>query len=97
MKQEQLYIGLMSGTSVDSIDAVALQLEPIIPAPRDNACDTEVNLDTADETTRAMAADWFILDERTGNVLGLMPHPERASDPLLGGIDGQRLLQALLG
>ena len=34
---------------------------------------------------------------RSGNVLGLMPHPERASDPLLGGIDGQRLLQALLG
>jgi 1,6-anhydro-N-acetylmuramate kinase len=27
MKQEQLYIGLMSGTSVDSIDAVALQLD----------------------------------------------------------------------
>ena len=34
---------------------------------------------------------------RTGNVLGLMPHPERATDPLLGGIDGQRLLQSLLG
>ena len=27
MKQEQLYIGLMSGTSADSIDAVALQLD----------------------------------------------------------------------
>ncbi len=25
-----------------------------------------------------------------GNVLGLMPHPERYSDPLLGGIDGAR-------
>jgi len=34
---------------------------------------------------------------RRGNVLGLMPHPERATDPLLGGIDGQRLLQSLLG
>jgi len=32
-----------------------------------------------------------------GNVLGLMPHPERACDPLLGGIDGQRLLASLLG
>ncbi|MBM5809473.1 MAG: phosphoribosylformylglycinamidine synthase subunit PurQ [Cyanobacteria bacterium M_surface_9_m1_291] len=30
-----------------------------------------------------------------GNVLGLMPHPERACDPLTGGIDGQRLLASL--
>ncbi|SBO42308.1 phosphoribosylformylglycinamidine synthase subunit PurQ [Cyanobium sp. NIES-981] len=32
-----------------------------------------------------------------GNVLGLMPHPERACDPATGGIDGRRLLQSLLG
>ena len=32
-----------------------------------------------------------------GNVLGLMPHPERASDPATGGIDGQRLLASLVG
>lgn len=25
---------------------------------------------------------------RQGNVLGMMPHPERASDPMLGGTDG---------
>lgn len=31
-----------------------------------------------------------------GNVLGLMPHPERACDPATGGIDGQRLLASLL-
>jgi phosphoribosylformylglycinamidine synthase subunit PurQ / glutaminase len=31
-----------------------------------------------------------------GNVIGLMPHPERASDPLLGSTDGQVLLGALL-
>ena len=30
------------------------------------------------------------------NVVGLMPHPERASDPLLGSEDGTVLLQALL-
>jgi phosphoribosylformylglycinamidine synthase len=30
------------------------------------------------------------------NVVGLMPHPERASDPLLGSQDGVVLLQALL-
>ncbi|MET0421471.1 MAG: phosphoribosylformylglycinamidine synthase subunit PurQ [Acidimicrobiia bacterium] len=31
-----------------------------------------------------------------GNVVGLMPHPERASDPLLGSSDGVVLLQSLL-
>lgn len=31
-----------------------------------------------------------------GNVLGLMPHPERACDPATGGLDGRALLQALL-
>ncbi len=30
-------------------------------------------------------------------VVGLMPHPERASDPLLGSVDGLVLLGALLG
>ena len=30
------------------------------------------------------------------NVVGLMPHPERATDPLLGGTDGLRVLQAAL-
>jgi phosphoribosylformylglycinamidine synthase subunit PurQ / glutaminase len=32
-----------------------------------------------------------------GNVVGLMPHPERATDPLLGSTDGSVLLRALLG
>jgi phosphoribosylformylglycinamidine synthase len=31
-----------------------------------------------------------------GNVLGLMPHPERASSPLLGSSDGVRLLESIL-
>jgi phosphoribosylformylglycinamidine synthase subunit PurQ / glutaminase len=31
-----------------------------------------------------------------GNVIGLMPHPERASHPLLGSEDGNRLLTSLL-
>ncbi len=33
---------------------------------------------------------------RQGNVVGMMPHPERASDPMLGGDDGLRLFQGLL-
>lgn len=30
------------------------------------------------------------------NVLGMMPHPERHAEALLGGVDGQALFQALL-
>jgi phosphoribosylformylglycinamidine synthase len=30
-----------------------------------------------------------------GNVLGLMPHPERAADPEVGGDDGLRMLRSL--
>lgn len=32
----------------------------------------------------------------TGNVVGLMPHPERAVNPLTGSTDGARLLGAML-
>lgn len=31
-----------------------------------------------------------------GNVVGVMPHPERASDPLLGSVDGLVLLEGFL-
>jgi phosphoribosylformylglycinamidine synthase len=36
------------------------------------------------------------ISSREGNVVGLMPHPERASDELLGSTDGLVLLGALL-
>ena len=32
----------------------------------------------------------------TGNVLGMMPHPERASDAMLGGCDGLKMFAGLL-
>ena len=31
-----------------------------------------------------------------GNVLGMMPHPERVISPLLGGADGARFFQGLV-
>ena len=34
---------------------------------------------------------------KRGNVLGMMPHPERASSTLLGGTDGLRILHSILG
>jgi phosphoribosylformylglycinamidine synthase len=36
-----------------------------------------------------------ILNEKR-NVLGLMPHPERVVDPLLGGTDGRALFESLI-
>jgi phosphoribosylformylglycinamidine synthase len=42
-------------------------------------------------------ADVAGITNQAGNVLGLMPHPERACDPQIGGIDGRRLLTSLLG
>jgi len=35
------------------------------------------------------------LTNAAGNVLGLMPHPERACDPATGNLDGRRLLAAI--
>ena len=32
---------------------------------------------------------------RAGTVVGLMPHPERAAEPLLGGADGRRVVESL--
>ncbi|HEY9728352.1 MAG TPA: phosphoribosylformylglycinamidine synthase subunit PurQ [Chroococcales cyanobacterium] len=34
--------------------------------------------------------------DHTGKVVGMMPHPERASDALLGGTDGLKLFEGLL-
>lgn len=36
-----------------------------------------------------------ICNER-GNVMGLMPHPERASEPLLGSADGRKLFESVV-
>ncbi len=30
------------------------------------------------------------------NIVGMMPHPERQADPLLGGLDGKRLFESIL-
>jgi phosphoribosylformylglycinamidine synthase len=34
---------------------------------------------------------------REGNVAGMMPHPERACEPLLGSEDGLVILNSILG
>jgi len=35
--------------------------------------------------------------DRSGKIVGMMPHPERASDPILSGTDGIKLFQGLFG
>jgi phosphoribosylformylglycinamidine synthase len=32
-----------------------------------------------------------------GNVLGMMPHPERASEAKLGGTDGMKIFYSMIG
>src|SRR5439155_279538 len=49
--------------------------------------------DNVNGSTRAIAG--IFNDSRT--VLGLMPHPENATDPLLGGTDGQHFFSGLEG
>jgi phosphoribosylformylglycinamidine synthase len=36
------------------------------------------------------------VSNEAGNVVGLMPHPERASEPELGSADGRRIFEALV-
>ena len=36
------------------------------------------------------------ITNKKGNVLGMMPHPERACDDSLGNIDGKSILKSLL-
>ncbi|CCQ72891.1 phosphoribosylformylglycinamidine synthase subunit PurQ [Magnetospira sp. QH-2] len=37
------------------------------------------------------------LTNQRGNVLGMMPHPERLADPALGGTDGRAMFEGLVG
>jgi phosphoribosylformylglycinamidine synthase I len=56
---------------------------------RDGAVSVQAN---ANGSVGSIAA---VANER-GNVVGLMPHPERATNDLIGGADGLRILQGLL-
>jgi phosphoribosylformylglycinamidine synthase len=51
-----------------------------------------VNGDNPNGSARNIAG---ILNDKH-NVLGLMPHPERVCDPLLGGTDGRALFESLI-
>lgn len=52
---------------------------------------------TYTDTPNGAKADIAGILSRNRRVLGMMPHPERAADPVHGGTDGQALFRALTG
>ncbi|MGE5442410.1 MAG: phosphoribosylformylglycinamidine synthase subunit PurQ [Bacteroidota bacterium] len=58
-------------------------------------CDAKGVVDDAANPNGSLDGIAGILDER-GNVLGMMPHPERLADPELGGTDGRAMFDGLL-
>ena len=67
--------------------------DDLVSSPRGTAvswrCDTST---TSTASTGRVAG---VVNDR-GNVLGLMPHPEHAVDPLLGPTGGRPILTALV-
>jgi phosphoribosylformylglycinamidine synthase I len=51
---------------------------------------------TADANPNGSESNIAGIINEGGNVLGMMPHPERACSPLLGSSDGVRLLESIL-
>jgi phosphoribosylformylglycinamidine synthase len=49
------------------------------------------------EQVNGSARDIAGILNSAGNVLGMMPHPERMVEPAHGGIDGKAIFEALAG
>jgi phosphoribosylformylglycinamidine synthase len=58
-------------------------------------CDGDGNITEESNPNGSRANIAGIINER-GNVLGMMPHPERASDPLLRHTDGQKIIGSVI-
>ncbi|KPL60692.1 phosphoribosylformylglycinamidine synthase subunit PurQ [Rossellomorea vietnamensis] len=50
----------------------------------------------SDENPNGSVENIAGITNRAGNVLGMMPHPERAMDTLLGSEDGKKLFQSIV-
>lgn len=59
-------------------------------------CDASGELDEASNFNGSRGAVAGVANDR-GNVVGLMPHPERNADPLIGNACGQDFLRSLAG
>lgn len=51
---------------------------------------------TADSNPNGSLGNIAGIINEQGNVLGMMPHPERAADPLLGYTDGQKVFASII-
>ena len=58
-------------------------------------CDKQGNIDLANNPNGSLLNIAGITNKHK-NILGMMPHPERVIDSLLGGIDGEGIFQSLL-
>ncbi len=58
--------------------------------------DPNGRLDDAWNPNGSVNAIAAICNERR-NVIGMMPHPERACEPLLGGVDGRMIFESIVG
>jgi len=58
-------------------------------------CDRQGNVTDEANPNGSLENIAGIMNER-GNVLGMMPHPERASDPLLRHTDGQKIFASII-
>jgi phosphoribosylformylglycinamidine synthase len=55
-----------------------------------------VVMNYADENPTGTSRGIAAISNETGNVVGMMPHPERASDLALGGTDGLRIFDSMV-
>jgi phosphoribosylformylglycinamidine synthase len=58
-------------------------------------CDQSGNLTDEANPNGSLNSIAGIMNE-TGNVLGMMPHPERASDPVLKHTDGRKIFESII-
>jgi phosphoribosylformylglycinamidine synthase I len=58
-------------------------------------CDRDGKVDEASNPNGSVFNIAGVINEG-GNVLGMMPHPERCSDPVLGCIDGKKIFNSLI-
>lgn len=55
----------------------------------------QIVLTYAGENPNGSVANIAGITNKQGNVIGLMPHPERAVEALIGGVDGLKMFQSL--
>lgn len=58
-------------------------------------CEKDGSVTTAANPNGSINNIAGVMNEQ-GNVMGLMPHPERAADPEIGPTDGQKIFQSLI-